>query len=252
MRGTNSACAVALGSVLLACATPPPPEGSSSSGLALHLDARSPLSIIPARMEQVLFVRLDESRDDPILSSSIFYSNYKNDGYFYLLNPPPGRYVAVAAVTTTTPPYAPEAPPPAFDKDGKLNTDTPPGHRPWGSPAPGSFDQAIYFDEDLVRQTEVTARPGSLSFMGEFLVHTSVLRGKDPVQTHYFRLLQPGESGNVLVQIVLHNSSSFSGRVAEVQRGEAARERFSLKASEHLMSAGWGEMLKGVGEGPTP
>ena len=129
---------------------------------------------------------------------------------------------------------------------------TPLGHRPWGSPAPGSFDQAIYFDEDLVRQTEVTARPGSLSFMGEFLVHTSVLRGTDPVQSHYFRLLQPGESKNWLIQTILHNRGIYSGRAAVAHRDEAASKRFLLKASEHLMNAGWGEMLKGVGAGPTP
>ena len=187
-----------------------------------------------------------------MLGTSIFYSNYKDDGYFYLLNPPPGRYVAVAAVTTTTP-SVPEAPAPHFDeKEGKWNTDTPPGHRPWGSPAPASFDQAIYFDEDLVRQTEVTTRPGSLSFMGEFLVHTSVLRETDPVQSHYFRLLQPGESKNWLVQALFRSSGIYSGHGAAMQRDEAASERCSLKGSKHLLNAGWREMLNGMGEGPTP
>jgi hypothetical protein len=47
-----------------------------------------------------------------------------------------------------------------------------------------AFDQAVYFDEDLVRQTEVIVRPGSLSFAGEFLVQTALLREADPVQTH--------------------------------------------------------------------
>ncbi len=249
MRVVDSVIAMLLSGVLLACATPPPPEGSNSSGLALLLNARSLVSIFPARVEQVLFVRLDESRDDPILGTSVFYSNYSDDGYFYLLNPPPGKYVAVAAVTTTTP-YVPEAPAPEFGKDGKLNTDTPPGHRPWGSPAPGSFDQAIYFDEDFVRQTEVTARPRSLSFMGEFVVHTSALRSPDTLQAHYYRLLQPGESNNIIVQLVYRGTGIYSGHAAATEQGDAARDRFLHKASEHLMSAGWREMLKGAGGGP--
>ena len=249
MRVTNSAIAVALGSILLACATPPPPEGSSS-GLAMHIKARSPLRFLPALFDQVLFVRLDESKDDPLLGTSIFYSNYENDGYFYLLNPLPGRYVAVAAVATSALPELPEAPPPYFDKkEGKWNTDTPTGFRPWGSLPPSSINQTIYFDEDLVRQTEVTVRPGSL--MGEFLVHTALLRDSDPVQSHYLRLLQPGHSKNWMVQSLL-SSKIYSGRGAGAKKDEAASEKFSRKASEHLMNAGWKEILKGMEEGPTP
>lgn len=253
MRVTRSASAsaLALGSALLACVTPPPPEDSSSSGLALYLDARSPLKILPAKVDQVLFIRLDEqwNGEDAPLGTDVFYSNYSDDGYFYLLNPPPGRYVAVAAVSTSKG----YDPPPSFPTysvgdDGELQQDPPDPARP---PAQGSFEAAIYFSEELVRQSQATARPGSLSFMGEFVVHTSILRGPDTLQAHYFRLFQPGESGNFLVQGLYHGTGIYSGRAAAGEQGGAARDRFSHKAAEHLTSAGWGEVLKGAGEGPT-
>jgi len=113
------------------------------------------------------------------------------------------------------------------------------------------FDLTIYFSEEFVRHSEVTTRPGSLSFMGEFVVHTSTLRRPDTLQAHYFRLLQPGESNNFLVQVVYQGTVIYSGSAAATEQGDAARDRFSHKASEHLMSAGWGEMLEGAGEGPT-
>jgi len=242
-----SASAVALGSALLACVTPPPPEDSSSSGLALYLDVRAPLRILPAKVEQVLFVRLDEDGEDALLGADVFYSNYSDDGYFYLLNPPPGRYVAVAAVNTS-PGFGSPTSPPVYSvgHDGKLHEQpTSPGVR---HPA---YDVAIYFSEAFVRQSEVTTRPGWLSFMGEFLVHTSALQTPDTLQARYFRLLQPGESKNLLVQILYEGAVIYSGSAAATDQGDAARVRFSHKASEHLMSAGWGKMLKGAGEGST-
>jgi hypothetical protein len=80
MRVTISLWVASLGICLVACAKPPPPEHPSSAGLVLHLDARSPVKVLPARFQQVLFVRLDESEENPALGTSIFYSNYSNDG----------------------------------------------------------------------------------------------------------------------------------------------------------------------------
>ena len=247
MRIIQCAFAIGVGIALLACVSPPPtPEDSKSAGLALHLDARGPITVFRHKVDHVLFVEVDEEQGDSLLRSNIFYSNYSNDGYFYLLNPPPGRYIAVAGVGTRE--GLPLSSPPKRDTfTGKIETS------PVDLTTSISFSDSIYFNEELVRRTEVTVQPGSLTFMGEFLVHTSVLkRVVDPVQAHYFRLLQPGESTNWFVQGLLHYAGVYSGRVETSLRDEGARERFAQKAAEHLKSAGWGGMLKGVAEGPPP
>jgi hypothetical protein len=242
--GSILACA------LLACATPPFPQDASSTGLAVYLEARSPIGTIPARIDQVLFLRLDGEGDAALLSGEVFTSNYARDGYFYLLDPPPGHYVALGAVSTASGPAPPARAPTHHtgreDEPERGVTTLAP------SPTSASFDYAIYFDEALVRGSEVVARPGAFGFMGEFTVATAFLRNPDPLQDHYLRLLQPEQSRYFFLQPAHRSTSLYGGSAAAAEQGDAARVRFTAKASEHLAGAGWDAMLSAAREESAP
>ena len=211
MRAFGMAC-VAM--ALAACTwnrcssgSPEPPEWPSSA-VAIRVDQRAPWSWFPSIVTHVFFARLDDERSNSVISDEVFESNFCHGDYFYLLNAPPGRYVAVGSVYTTTP---------LFD----------PGNK--------TVHHRSLYEEALVRETGVVVAPGSFTFMGDFLIQSTVPWGQewDAVQSHYFA---PARE---------HVYNCYLGRVG---RGDDDAARFASEASDHLEETGWSDILKSTSQ----
>jgi hypothetical protein len=192
-----------------ACSTlpPPPPHGLDSSAVAICIDERAPWSLFASMSNHLLFVRLDGGPTDSVVRDSFIPSNFCRGDYFYLLNAPPGRYAVV----------------------GSFNVDRPSKYY-------------IFYDEKLVRQTEVSVAPGSFAFIGEFVVHTTTgLKGADPVQRHYYKLSHPQGGG---VDLINPYDLCYGGYLKEVQRDDEAHARFEREASSHFAESDWAAILK--------
>ena len=88
-------------------------------------------------------------------------------------------------------------------------------------------------------------KAGSIAFMGDYLIHSAAgLKNADPVQSHYFELLHPGESRNIWSQALLKSNYIYRGRLAEANRDDDARDAFWQEASANLSESGWTSALK--------
>lgn len=237
MGVTRAVFSLAAVTTFFACAgTPPPaPNDQSSSAIAIHIDARAPVKIFPVEVDRVLFVQLDERGDSSLTRTNLIPSNYSRDGYFYLLNAPPGRYAAVAAF------HSKERETVKLGETFSLGK----GVTVWVGTEIVRYDYfTIYLPERLIRLTEVAVQPRRIAFMGEYVVETSVgLEGADDVQSHYFRLLHPGEGRGTVGQLLLGNYN-YRGVLHEARQDVQAGERFSRRAAAHLSGVGWAEMLR--------
>jgi hypothetical protein len=197
---------------LLGCATtlpPPKPLDHQMGGIGISLKTRPPVKIVTQKPDRVYFVKLHEGTESSLIQSSVMASNYVKGDYIYLLNAPPGRYVAVAAT------------------------------RSQFVVSLGKTDYATYFPKELIKLTEVTVKPGSVVFMGEFIVDQSVgLKGCDDVQLHYYRLLAPGAENRIMF-----GDYHYRGSLYRAHQDKAAYDQYLIKAKEHLGDTGWAEFM---------
>ena len=199
---------------LSACATQlpaptPTPQDGASAGIGVLVKSRSQM-LVRHKADSVTFARLEGNDTSQYISTQLITSNYKKDGYIYLLNAPPGRYAAVATF--------------------RLYQDF----------LDGSVSRHYtYFSRDLVKATEVTVEPGRIVFMGEFIVDTSSFKDADDVQSHYDRLISPDLEGRSVSWQVRMGVLHYTGTLHEVNQDEEARERFLATTRENLGEVGW-------------
>ncbi len=213
--------------VLSACAGPllaPTPQDGASAGIGVLVKTRAPIKLFSAKVDSVMFVRLEGSDSSQYISTQPIASNYNKDGYIYLLNAPPGRYAAVAT-------FRSQASPPPAPAGGSGVTVT---------VNPGDTDYATYFSRDLVKATEVTVAPGKIVFMGEFIVDTSTnFEDADDLQLHYLRLISPSVEDRSNFLGLFSGDYHYTGTLHELNQDEEASERFLATTRENLGEAGW-------------
>ncbi len=213
--------------VLSACAgllPAPTPQDRASAGIGVLVKTRAPIKMFSAKVDSVMFVRLEGNDRSQYISTQPIASNYNKDGYIYLLNAPPGRYVAVATFRSQA--SAPTAPAGGGGVTVTVN--------------PGDTDYTTYFSRDLVKATEVTVEPGSIVFMGEFTVDTSTkFEDADDVQSHYFRLISPGVEDRNKFLGLMSGDYHYTGTLHKVNQDEEVRERFLATTKKNLGEAGW-------------
>ena len=202
--------------VLSACAgqlPAPTPQDGASAGIGVLVKTRAPIKLFSAKVDSVMFVRLESNDSSQYISTQPIRSNYNKDGYIYLLNAPPGRYAAVAT-------FRSQASAPAGG---------------------GGFTYfTTYFSRDLVKATEVTVEPGRIVFMGEVIVDTSTsFKDADDVQSHYFRLISPGVEDRNKFLGLLSSDHHYTGTLHKVNQDEEVRERFLATTKKNLGEAGW-------------
>jgi hypothetical protein len=175
--------------------------------------------------ERLYFVRVEEG--EPLTQNEVVSSNYFEDGYVYLLNPEPGRYVAVAAAKLT---QAGHAPGPAMVPVGG-------GVSVGASFNPGPRESVTFFPASVVQGTFIEVRPGSVAFMGAWVLSTPWSPGigddADAVQSHYSRLMEHQGIG----------TSHRLGSEQESDRSDAALFEFLPYARKRLAGKGWSRII---------
>jgi hypothetical protein len=191
--------------VLAACkSTPlPGPFSPEAGGIAIRVKTRAPISVFPQRTAQVLFVRLSGSGGSPTAGEQIV-SNYEMDGYVYLLNAPPGTYVAVAGY----------------------------------QPNPTSL--TTYFPEDMIRATEVTVLPGSITFCGDFVVDQHLgLEGADSTQSFFYARFGEGDEDENYLEDAFGGDYHYRGTLREARTDGKALSDFRYQEESRVVEAGW-------------
>lgn len=199
--------------LLAACATSTPlPEPSPPQGAALAIDVlvKPPMGIGHRDPVQVIFARVDGA--DGLMQQTIVRSNHVKGSRAYLLNARPGTYVAVASL---------------FVNPGM---------------ATGTY--TTYFPRDAVEQTRTTVREGEITFMGAYVLGTSVgLDGADEVQLHYKNVIAPGQGTGVLA-MAFGGSVHYRGALLERRADEQAGRAFFQRARDDLAGSGWVGLIR--------
>lgn len=207
---------------LSACAGVPPPRplDSQSAAIGISVSLKAPIRLFSRAPDWIYFVKVEREEDLYTQGQQYRLSNYVEGDHVYLLNAPPGRYVAVAA---------------------SYRTQTQKG---------ATKEFTTFFSKELIKLTEVTAAPGTIVFMGKYVVNTSAgLTDADDAQLHYFHLVAPnaligpGVTAGVL-SAMFSGEFFYRGMLAEGTRDKKAEDQFLGKAIEDLREGGWSAMIQ--------
>lgn len=196
------------------CATLPPPQplDSARAVIGISVKTRQPIKVVSHKPQMMYFIKVDKE-EDLYTQGNFIRSDYSKGGQVYLLNAEPGRYAAVGC----------------YMKGGGIK---------W-------VEYTTFFPEELIKLTEVAVAPGTIAFMGEYVVDQSVgLKDADDCQLHYLQLIAPGaltgpiESG-VLAAILGHGDYYYKGSIHEEHCDREAEIRFLTTALEHFKDTGW-------------
>lgn len=196
---------------LWSCATVPRPSDPQRTGIGISVTIRAPIAIFTRSAERIYFVRAEGGKD-PYSQPNLLVSNFVRGTHVYLLDIPPGRYVAVAA---------------------------------WfAASAPGQSGEFItLFARDVIKLTDMTLPPGSVGFMGEYVLDTAGgLKRVDDAQLHYFSLFEPG--ARTISAIGRSGRYYYAGSLHESKRDPDSQRRFLGKALEHLEGGGWTDAVR--------
>lgn len=211
MSRIGSALVVFAAIGLCGCATVPRPSDAQRAGIGISVTIRAPIAIFTRSAARIYFVRV-EGGTDPYLQENLLVSNYAQGGYVYLLDISPGRYAAVAA---------------------------------WfAASAPGQSGESVtVFARDVIKLTDTTVAPGSVRFMGEYVLDTAGgLKGADDAQLHYLSLFEPGT--RTMSPIMRSGKYYYAGSLRGSKRDPDSQRRFLGKALEHLESSGWTDAIR--------
>jgi hypothetical protein len=155
-------------------------------GIAVSIKVKGPTVFSTSPHATAAFFVKEGESTDVFRSAAYQQSDFAKGDQIYLLNVEPGKYVLIGAFTPRVAgaPNAPQLP--------SANT---------------------YFDEGMIRTTEVTVEAGSIAFMGEITVKTSVgMKGADEAQNFYGDLIGRGMSADVGVGVTVasHARPSYS------------------------------------------
>ncbi len=201
--------------LLASCATSPAPQpsydGSSGVGISVSIENRlNPWDDDrPVSLEDIYFVKLNENGDPlGIDVEAVIPSSYSKDGILYLLDVKPGRYAAVAGY---------------FVQHNLGSAGC--------SVRTTSVYSGIYFDEELIKATEVTVAPGQLVFMGNIVLNVTPFRSTKPdkAQGHYMKSLE-------------WLSSQLNARLEVIARDKADEKTFLETAGRQFEGSGWADV----------
>lgn len=208
---------------LSACVSPPTIRDSQSTAIGISMRIRAPDRLFCCRPEKVYFVTA-ERKEDLYTQGRLIEANYVADDRAYLLNAPPGYYVAVAA----------------YHKTDSYHS---------------IYRYTTFFTREVVGLTEVSVGPGSIVFMGNYVVHQAVdLTNPDEAQISFMPLidrtplLRLGDTEEAIMPGVAAGVDggvfSYSGLLGEANRDRHAEETFLEKALDDLREGGWSGIIQ--------
>lgn len=207
-------CCLAAGGITTAKAQwlPRPDPERGSLGVTVRATTMQG-SKFPA--SEVYFVRVEDD-EDTFAAEYVMSSSYSEKDQFYLVNARPGRYVVVAAIFVW---------------------------RKAQSQAPGK----VFFSKAMIPQTETKVEPGTIAFMGDFLVTpspTSRMGDADPAQAHYYRLLSPETADKTF--IMQGPWLNYRGVLNQAIRDANRERKFWIRARDKVFKQqqGWAELLR--------
>lgn len=200
--------------------------------------------------EWVHFVRWSED-GDVTNQTEIVTSNYQRGNRAYLLNARPGRYSAIAASEVA-----------AIVSGGALVASRA-GSRPqrailasWrgggarslamrdnGDDNDGAdevFIETTYFSRDLIRNTTVEAAPGTIAFMGDYVVvRDRAISQGDGAQRHFHPLENPTLLDYLGLEVIQTQVSASRSVQMKYRRDKEAELKFLSGALDDLGGTGW-------------
>lgn len=207
----------------------PPPSSHDAAGIVIKIP-NTCLPLTPCANKTLTFARLQA--DGEVISDELYHTSLVKGDHYYLLNVTPGRYVAVAATYTR-----------------RMNNSTNLGGGAVLTTG-GVFGENILFSDELVRQTQVEVKPGTLAVMGEYdfsiegrMVFApsaaQFMKRADQVQLHYARKLDPEmESRGVTSGVKFYRAELESG-----SRDEETRRKLLGSAEKHIGKEGWDKTI---------
>jgi hypothetical protein len=209
--------------------SPKPPDPQRSHiGIAIRVWA--PIPFLPGAISQVYFARLEENQQDLLSRVPLIASNCNFPPNVPSINNFKGTYYRYAVVVALQGGDA--ANPQAAQCDiEEAGADPPAIGSPVGGPQP-LRGYTFFFSKQLIRLTDVTVRPGTMVFMGDYSMDSSVwfTDGDEPQRYYAERLATAG--------------FSYRGSLREVRRDKKAEEQFLVKSKERLREAGWEAMIE--------
>ena len=192
---------------LVSCATAPAPRplgpGSAAIGISVKIYQIGP-DLSP---QQIYLIKLNEG-EDLYTQGNFIRSNYFKGGQAYFLNLKPGRYAAVGSHTNVRAPFG----------------------RTW--------EYKAFFPKELIKLTEVTVAPGTLAFMGKYVVKQSMsFEDADEVQLHYLHLIAPGALTGW--SRILTTKQSYRGLLLEEHCDKQDEIDFLTNAQKHFKDSAW-------------
>jgi hypothetical protein len=206
---------------LSACAGVPPPGplDSQSAALGISVKLKAPIALFSSHPDRVYFVRVDKD-DDIYTASQIIPSNYVKGDYVYLLNAAPGRYAVVASF---------------LEQRGQMGRST---------------TYTTFFSEEVIKHTQTVVTPGTMAFMGEYVLGTSAgFDEADNAQLHYFHSLAPnallgtGVMASML-SVMTSGAAYYRGVLKEEHKETQAEKSFLATSAESFKGTGWGDRLQ--------
>jgi hypothetical protein len=208
---------------LSACVSPPTIRDSQSTVIGISMRVKAPDRLFCCRPDKVYFVTA-ERKEDLYTQGRLIEANYTKDNRAYLLNAPQGYYIAVAA----------------YHKTQEYHS---------------TYHYTTIFTQEVVERTAVSVGPGSIAFMGDYVVNQAVdLTNPDEAQISFMplidrtSLLRLGVTKEAITAGVAAGMAggvfSYSGLLGEANRDRRAEETFLEKAMDDLRDGGWSGIVQ--------
>jgi hypothetical protein len=182
---------------------------------------------VPNTEDRLYLVKIENDRDlfegSKLIPTSILAPppGAGGGGTVYVQNLPPGRYAAVAFSTSEK----------GFGKVREVTL--------------------FLLPKTVVKESDTTVIPGSISFMGEYEVGTSTMvlqeKSADPVQEHYFEAFWGKPLAQVIADFqVLGTPAYFAVHTVSVKQGnrDANAEARFLEAAKRDLEPAWGPVIE--------
>lgn|GEM_PF-1104842 len=210
---------------IFGCATLPDhlavPSNNQSSIIGMRVKHRAPLRFFQQYAQRVYFIKIDDE-DSILCADQVYPANYISFSHAYLVNARPGTYAVVATAYKKTNPedLKVEYPKSACGPPEKLRE---------------KKVEWIYtiFNEDLIKATIVTVKPGSVVFVGDLCVDQDIflfnIMNTDKFQLHFMQLVRPS----------IDSLCFYSGKKHTLDRDHETELKFMRKAHSKLKNTAW-------------
>jgi hypothetical protein len=114
----------------------------------------------------------------------------------------------------------------------------------------GRFTYTTFFPEELIARTQTVVTPGTMAFMGEYVLGTSVgFDEADNAQLHYCHSMAPnallgtGVMASML-SVMTSGDVYYRGVLKEEHKETQAEKNFLATSAESFKGTGWGDRLR--------